>query len=80
MAYTPELSNHYSGILRRVAWALEKPMTKTLGAILDNVNILVDASRVCEKCKDRSWCKNCCFNVANRTGPKVPAPAEIEEH
>ena len=68
MAYTPELSDYYSGILRRVAWALKKPMTKTLEEVLDTFDFLVNPSQVCENCKDRSKCKNCYFNDLRKAG------------
>ena len=32
MGYTPELSDYHSATLRRTAWALGKPMTKTIPA------------------------------------------------
>jgi len=35
MAYTPELSYRGSATLRRLAWFREKPMTRTLEALLE---------------------------------------------
>lgn len=54
MAYTPELSDQDSSTLRRVAWALDLPMTKTLERVFETVVGAIDASRVCAKCKDRA--------------------------
>ena len=42
MAYTPELSDYHSGTLRRVAWALGKPMTKALHTVFDSLDLIVD--------------------------------------
>ena len=62
MAYTPELSQRHSGTLRRIAWALEAPMTKTIEAVLDYVAKAIDNEKVCETCRDKSFCKACPFN------------------
>ena len=35
MAYTPELSQIGSAILRRLAWYLQKPMTKSLEVLIE---------------------------------------------
>jgi len=62
MAYTPELSRKHSGTLRRVAWALGMPMTKTLDAVFDYVGKVIDSNKVCESCKDKTRCIDCVFN------------------
>ena len=61
MAYTPELTQFHSASLRRIAWALKKPMTKTLAAIIDNLIAIIDPGKICEACKDKSDCQNCMF-------------------
>ena len=62
MAYTPELSYQHSCTLRRIAWALEMPMTKAIGEVLDHVSKAIDSKKVCEPCRDRSFCEDCPFN------------------
>jgi len=62
MAYTPELSQRHSGTLRRIAWALEVPMTETIEAVFDYVGKAIDSKKVCGACKDRSFCRHCVFN------------------
>ena len=59
MAYTPELSQAESGALRRLAWAVGKPMTKTMGEVLNHTCQKIDATKVCAACKDKTYCKNC---------------------
>ena len=59
MAYTPELSQYHSGILRRIAWACKMPMTKTMADILDNLGNTLDKGKICDACKDKSICGNC---------------------
>ncbi len=61
MAYTPELNQEYSAILRRIAWSIESPMTKTLNFILDDVVNRVDKNSVCQNCRDKSSCHECAF-------------------
>ncbi|MFH2059652.1 MAG: hypothetical protein ABIJ59_12215 [Pseudomonadota bacterium] len=63
MAYTPELSQYHSGILRRIAWACKKPMTKTMVNIFDHLGDTLDKGKICNACKDKSICKTCAFNL-----------------
>jgi hypothetical protein len=62
MAYTPELSQKHSGTLRRIAWALDQPMTTTLEAVFDWVGKAADATKVCSSCRDKSLCQKCVFH------------------
>jgi len=61
MAYTPELSLHYSCTLRRLAWALRMPMTEAMKAVFDHAVGVVDRERVCAACKDKTRCEDCAF-------------------
>ena len=61
MAYTPELSTEHSGLLRRIAWAYDVPMTKALEGILELAATYMDSERVCEACRDNSFCNSCIF-------------------
>ena len=61
MAYTPELSLRHSGILRRIAWAYEVPMTKAIEGIIEHTSRYIDARKVCTACRDRSFCEWCIF-------------------
>ena len=62
MAYTPELSNYQSCTLRRIAWAIGKPMTCTLSEVIEYVSNVIDNKRICAACKDKSRCTTCAFN------------------
>lgn len=64
MAYTPELSYVQSCTLRRIAWALDIPMTKAMYAVFDYIGKIVDSSLVCERCRDRSHYKDCIFKIS----------------
>ena len=65
MAYTPELSLKGSQTLRRIAWALNKPMTKTIEIVIKNITLFIDSKKVCAKCKDNSLCPSCIFSDQN---------------
>jgi hypothetical protein len=62
MAYTPELSFEHSCTLRRIAWALDVPMTKAMAHIFDYLATRIEAQKVCTKCRDKTKCKDCAFN------------------
>lgn len=61
MAYTPELSQANSCTLRRVAWALDQPMTKAMALVFDYLGRFLDAEKVCYKCRDKTRCNECAF-------------------
>ncbi len=66
MAYTPELSQRGSGTLRRLAWHLQKPMTKSLEMLVELTAVKMAEVRpgeVCSKCKYDSFCDECPFNT-----------------
>ena len=62
MAYTPELSNYQSCTLRRIAWALDMPMTTAMSEVIEYVSNTIDNTRVCAACRDKSKCHSCSFN------------------
>lgn len=62
MAYTPQLSQKHSSTLRRIAWALEEPMTKTIEKVFDHVSTLIDSKKVCNACRDKTKCSQCVFH------------------
>jgi len=62
MAYTPQLSQEQSCTLRRIAWALDIPMTKAMGSIFNYLTEKIDPIRVCDKCRDRTRCADCGFS------------------
>ena len=65
MAYTPELSFKSSCTLRRIAWALDMPMTKTMEKIFENLPKIFDRQKICEKCKDKTRCEDCRFKCVS---------------
>ena len=65
MAYTPELSQKYSCTLRRIAWALDEPMTVAIKIVLDHTANAIESAKVCEKCRDKTRCHECAFYKEN---------------
>jgi hypothetical protein len=57
--YTPQFSPGSSAAVRRLAWAMGKPMTKTVELLVRLIPSLVEPSKVCQACKDKSICKTC---------------------
>ena len=62
MAYTPEFNQSQSAVLRRIAWACKIPMTKTLSLIIDQSAATLDKNKICDACKDKSFCEYCPFS------------------
>ena len=65
MAYTPELSQIGSATLRRLAWYLQKPMTKSLEMLIQMTATKMAEMRpeeVCKRCRDDSICRECPFS------------------
>lgn len=62
MAYTPELTREHSSTLRRIAWAMQVPMTKALGQIFDYLGNHLDPDSICSACRDKTRCPICPFN------------------
>jgi hypothetical protein len=66
MAYTPELSYQSSCTLRRIAWALDVPMTVAIEMVFEAMPRVLDNRRICEACKDKTKCRECVFLSASR--------------
>ena len=66
MAYTPELSQRGSATLCRLAWHLQKPMTKSLEMLIELTATKMAEVRpgeICNKCKDKRICEVCPFHT-----------------
>ena len=67
MAYTPELTATASGILRRIAWAADLPMTQTINTLFLLIPQLFNKETICNACRDKSKCEVCGFgDLQNR--------------
>jgi len=59
------MSLEASQTLRRIAWALGKPMTETIDIVMKNITLFIDPRKICDKCKDKSLCQSCIFSDQN---------------
>ena len=66
MAYTLELTMKSSRALRRIAWALDMPMTKAMEKVFEHLVKTLDRGKVCQACRDKSKCSDCEFNFQAR--------------
>jgi hypothetical protein len=62
MVYTPKISEDHCKVLRRIAWGLEIPMTKALEGIIADAVKSIESSKICQKCKDKNYCRFCVFS------------------
>jgi hypothetical protein len=70
MAYTPVLSMRSSCTLRRIAWALDMPMTKAMEKVFEYLPEILEREKVCQACRDKSRCSTCCFNSVKQNQKK----------
>ena len=60
--YTPQFSESATISVCRLAWALNVPMTKAVDHIVQLLPSLIDPSKVCLSCQDKSKCSLCAFS------------------
>lgn len=61
MAYSPQLKTEYSRTLRRIAWALKKPMTTASEDMISYMAAHMDRESICRACRDKTKCSSCFF-------------------
>jgi hypothetical protein len=60
--YSPQFSQLAAVSVRRLAWAMGKPMPAAVEFMVKLMPSIVEPSRVCLSCKDQSGCQACAFN------------------
>jgi hypothetical protein len=74
--YTPQFSDQASVTIRRLAWALDLPMTKTIDVLISEISLIFSEADICSKCRDKTKCKMCGFNKQTQeTAERQPAAA-----
>lgn len=68
MAYTPEFDLATVRIVRRIAWAMNVPMTVALPSIIQWIATRLDPGKMCSSCRSPVGCGECPFNK-----PKTPS-------
>jgi hypothetical protein len=59
--YSPQFSEKASVSIRRLAWALNLSMPKTIDILVNEIAVIFSPSVVCPQCKDTSKCQICGF-------------------
>jgi hypothetical protein len=59
--YSPQFSEKASVSIRRLAWALNLSMPKTIDILVNEIAVIFSPSVVCPQCKDTSKCQACGF-------------------
>jgi len=62
VAYSPYLSGRDSSTLRRIAWARNEPMTRTIQIVIEEYSKSIKKEQICKLCRDQSKCNGCIFN------------------
>jgi hypothetical protein len=60
--YTPQFSDTATISVRRLAWALNKSLSKTVDLMSSLMPSLVEPSKVCLACQDQTKCHTCIFS------------------
>jgi recombinational DNA repair protein RecR len=60
--YTPQFSEMAAVTVRRFAWAVGLPMTSAVDLIIKALPSIMQASKVCHVCRDKTKCSLCIFN------------------
>jgi recombinational DNA repair protein RecR len=68
--YSPQFSQLAAVSVRRLAWAMGKPMPKAIDIMVKLLPNIVNPSKVCQLCKDKQACNACTFS-------KQPNPKEF---
>ncbi|MDR1127733.1 MAG: hypothetical protein LBL20_00335 [Treponema sp.] len=71
--YSPQFSGLAAVSVRRLAWAMGKPMPATVDLIVRLLPSVLDPANVCLACKDNSKCKLCAFSQQPAAENAAPA-------
>ena len=60
--YSPQFSQLAAVSVRRLAWALNKPMPATVDFMVKLMPSFLTPSKICQSCKDKAACQVCIFS------------------
>ena len=70
--YSPQFSALSAVSVRRLAWALSKPMPATVDIMVQLLPHVLNSAKVCQSCRDKSKCADCAFcNSSQQLDPAV---------
>ncbi|MDR0496217.1 MAG: hypothetical protein LBH42_01230, partial [Treponema sp.] len=59
--YSPQFSQLAAVSVRRLAWAMGKPMPAAVDLMVQLITSIVDPAKVCLACQDKTRCRFCGF-------------------
>ena len=59
--YSPQFSELAAVSVRRLAWAIGKPMPAAVDEMVKLLPSIIDSAKVCLACKDNTRCQSCGF-------------------
>jgi hypothetical protein len=62
--YSPPFSALAAVSVRRLAWAMGKPMSAAVDLMVSLLPSTVDTSKICLSCRDNTKCQGCTFRSA----------------
>ena len=81
MGYGPRLRPSTCMSLRRLAWAMDIPMSITLENIMKSIPRLIESKVICNACQDGSVCDECYFNPNKKPAlPKSKLIAHLKRY
>jgi hypothetical protein len=69
--YSPPFSGCAVVSVRRLAWAMGKPMSAAVDLLVRLAPSVMDPAKVCLACKDKSKCNLCAFHQPQPAGESV---------
>lgn len=74
--YVPKMSPTSLCRLRRIAWAVDRPMTKTLDRFVEYICRHINQQAVCNACLDSSQCETCGLHELKKASPQPAKPCK----
>ena len=69
--YSPQFSEKASISIRRLAWALNLSMPKTIDILVNEISLIFAPTVVCPQCQDKSKCASCGFHQQAASSPAL---------
>jgi len=59
--YSPQFSATASVSVRRLAWAMGKPMPAAVDLMVNLIASIIEPAKICFACQDKTRCHSCIF-------------------
>jgi hypothetical protein len=74
--YVPKISKTSLCRLQRIAWAINRPMTKTLDSFVEFIARHINQQAVCNACLDSSQCDTCGLDIMIKANRRAVKPCK----